>query len=204
MSVSSVARAGELCDFRRVENGLRCTRCQRFVEGQFPVTAKRICTGPADSNSYSHPAEFATERMPLLLKCPLSPGDILTLTAAIYSLHRTYPGEYLTDTDTPCRPLFDHNPDVTPLDRQDKRVRVLGMEYPSVHRSNQELAPFLAGYCENLGQKIGRPLRLRTNRPHLYLSDEESAMPPWIESPYWIVNAGVKSDFTLKQWHGIP
>jgi ADP-heptose:LPS heptosyltransferase len=25
-------------------------------------------------------------------------------------------------------------------------------------------------------------------------------MPPWIESPYWIVNAGVKSDFTLKQW----
>ncbi len=138
--------------------------------------------------------------MRLLLACPLSPGDILTMTAAIHSLHRTYPGEYLTDVDTPCPALFEHNHDVTRLDRTDPRVRRIAMHYPSIHRSNRELVPFLGGYTEYLGEQLGRPLRLATNRPHLYLSDEEAALPPAIEPPYWIVNAGVKSDFPLKQW----
>ena len=42
----------------------------------------------------------------LILKVMLSPGDICTLTAAIESLHSTYPGEYITDVRTACDEIF--------------------------------------------------------------------------------------------------
>jgi ADP-heptose:LPS heptosyltransferase len=142
----------------------------------------------------------------LILRCRLSPGDVMTMTAAIESLHATYPGQYLTDVRTPVPAIWQHNPRIAPL--RDEEGEMLDLEYPSIHRSNQTPVTFLAGYTEDLGRKLGVPLCLTTNRPHLYLADEEKK---WMDQvaehfthgrrvPFWLVCAGTKNDFTAKQW----
>ena len=136
----------------------------------------------------------------LILKCNLCPGDVLTLTAAVESLHRTYPGQYVTDVRTPAKEIWHANPHVTTILDSEPGARVIDMHYPSINRCNQEAIPFLGGYTEYLAEQLGRPLRLQTNRPHIYMSAQELAEPPAIDGPFWIVNAGIKSDYTCKAW----
>lgn len=144
----------------------------------------------------------------LILSCRLSPGDIMTLTAAIESLHTTYPGQYLTDVRTPCPAIWEHNPHIAPIADDDRSARRIEMEYPQIHRSNQEPVNFLSCYTEYLGEQIGKPLKLTTNRPHLYLSHEEKGWMTMLQEhhthgrhvPFWLINSGVKGDYTAKQW----
>lgn len=142
----------------------------------------------------------------LILHCRLSPGDVMTLTAAVESLHAAYPGAYVTDVRTTVPEIWRHNPLITPL--ADDAGEHFELEYSSIHRSNQSPVSFLAGYTFDLGVKLGVSLELRTNRPHLYLSEDERQ---WVDqirehfthgrsTPFWLVNAGVKPDFTTKQW----
>lgn len=149
----------------------------------------------------------------LILVNGQSPGDLCTLTAALESLHATYPGEYLTDVRTPCPDIFLGNPHITPIADGEPDVRRINLGYPTINRSNQTLVSFLSGMTTDLGNQLGRPLELTTNRPHFYLSDAERSvvrgqLPVETDNgplttdhrPLWIVNAGIKSDFTLKQW----
>jgi ADP-heptose:LPS heptosyltransferase len=144
----------------------------------------------------------------LILRANLCPGDILTMTAAVESLHLTYPDEYETDVRTPAREIWEHNPRITKVADDDPEAEKIDLKYPSINCSNQEHVPFLGGYTEDLGQKIGRPLTLKVNRPCLYLSGDEKA---WIDQvrhhvtngrqvPFWLVNAGIKNDYTAKAW----
>ena len=144
----------------------------------------------------------------LILRSSLCPGDIMTMTAAVESLHRTYPGEYLTDVRTPALEIWQHNPRIFKVDDNDPDAQKIDMQYQSINRSNQEHLPFLGGYTEDLGRKIDRPLTLKVNRPCLYLSDEEKT---WVDQvrhhvtdgrlvPFWLVNAGIKNDYTAKAW----
>ena len=119
----------------------------------------------------------------LILKCNLCPGDILTLTAAVESLHRTYPGQYVTDVRTPAKEIWHANPHVTTILDSEPGVRAIDMHYPSINRCNQEAIPFLGGYTEYLAEQLGRPLRLQTNRPHIYMSAQELAEPPCHRRP---------------------
>jgi hypothetical protein len=149
----------------------------------------------------------------LILRTNLCPGDLLTLTAAIESLHQTYPGEYVTDVRTRHPAIWAHNPRITPLKESAGDCRTIDCHYPSIQRCNQESIPFLAGYTEHLAGELGRPLRLRVNRPQLYLSAEEAARPlcalwpgaPDLEAiargkPIWLIDAGVKRDYPVKGW----
>jgi ADP-heptose:LPS heptosyltransferase len=167
--------------------------------------AGRQCAGcPA----FVTPTPSPSPAQRLILSTNLCPGDLLTLTAAIESLHATYPGEYLTDVRTNHAAIWTANPRITPTTDCTPGARKIEMHYPSINRSNQVTAPFLGGYTEYLGQQLGRPLSLTTNRPHLYLTPEEAARPrsalwpgaPDLTEPYWLVNAGIKSDYTCKQW----
>ncbi len=143
---------------------------------------------------------------PIILRCLLSPGDVLTLTAAIKSLHDFYPTQYETDVRTSCDAIFEHNPYITKLD--DSAGDAIEMHYTElINRSNQAPNSFLRGYTDHLGKQLGVPLDLSTNRPHLWLSEDEKKWMHQIQehvtqrnTKYWIVVAGVKSDFTLKQW----
>jgi len=141
----------------------------------------------------------------LILSSFLSPGDVCTLTAAIESLHQTYPGEYLTDVRTSCDELFLGNPHITKL--RDDEAEVLQMHYTDLISCADTVPnPFIRGYCHNLGKQLGVPLELTTNRPHIYLTADDQGDHPLARlgetTPvrYWLVTAGVKPDFTLKQW----
>jgi len=127
------------------------------------------------------------------------------LTAAVESLHQTYPGSYLTDVRTSCDALFAGNPNITSL--KDDEGEMFDMHYSDlIHQSNPVPNTFLRGFCYDLGKKLGVPLELTTNRPQLYLTPTELIQPPCTHpdfrqgEKYWVVTAGVKRDFTLKQW----
>lgn len=141
----------------------------------------------------------------LVLNNHQSPGDVLVLTAAVRSLHARYPGEFRVAVRTIAAEIWDHNPDVVPLG--DDGAEAIRCEYPLIHESNQEPVSFLHGFCRFLGERLGLPLEPAVNRPLLFLSPaERSAGSPLRalcggrDVPYWLLNAGVKNDYTLKQW----
>ena len=84
--------------------------------------------------------------------------------------------------------------------------RCIQMHYPLIHQSGHRPVHFLQGYVEWLRDRLGVPLELTTNRPHLYLSDEEKGWKGRVEEilgekkPYWVICSGVKHDFTAKGW----
>ena len=143
----------------------------------------------------------------IILVTKLSPGDVCTLTAAIESLHAFYPGRFLTDVRTSCDAVFQHNPHLFRLKDAEADL-VVEMHYTDlIVQSDGRRNSFIEGYCDFLGKVLGIPLPLATNRPHLYLSEVEIKTPNALFDPpealpdrFWLVNAGVKSDFTLKQW----
>jgi len=161
----------------------------------------------ADEMSKTPPPSQAKK---LVLKMALCPGDELTMTAAVESLHATYPGRYLTDVRTPTEAIWQSNPHISKIADGDREATVLPMQYPSIHRCNEVHTPFLAGYTEFLAEKLGVPLTLTTNRPHLYLTEAEQSWRDQIQDawpelsdrrpPFWLLNAGVKADYTAKQW----
>jgi hypothetical protein len=141
----------------------------------------------------------------IVLQTHLSPGDICTLTAAIESLHISYPGQFITDVRTSCDELFHHNPRITKL--ADGAGELIEMHYTDlINCSDAVPHAFIRGYCLDLGKKLGVPLELCTNRPHLFLSYDERSINPIGShtaagpAQYWILTAGIKRDFTLKQW----
>ena len=142
----------------------------------------------------------------LLLTCGLCPGDIMTMTAAVRSMHEAYPGTWTIGVKTTCQEIWDNNPDVVPLDTCDKPFPISMSYTDQCNRSNQSGYPFITAYLRFLESVLGVSIPLAVNRPLLYLSDEERG---WISQvaeiagktvPYWIVNAGVKDDYTAKQW----
>src|SRR5581483_8934293 len=94
------------------------------------------------------------------------------MTAALESLHRTYPGEYCTDVDSNVMACFENNPHVTKLDRSDPEVRRIQMHYP-VSDSDKRPIHFMEGFCEYLSSQIKRPLKCVVKHPIIYLSNEE-------------------------------
>lgn len=144
----------------------------------------------------------------LSLKTRLSPGDVLAFTAAVYSLHTKYPGEYQTELDTTAKEIWENNPHVTQFEIGDTDVQQAELHYPLIHKSNQRLVSFIDACTQGLAEVIGRPIELATNRPHLYLAEEEVQWMDQVQQyhnldskvPFWLVNAGVKKDFTCKQW----
>jgi len=135
-----------------------------------------------------------------------SPGDILTLTAAVRDLHRCYPGEFQTDVRTSTPALWENNPHLTPLDENAADVEPIACHYPLIHRSNREPVHFLHGFISFLNERLGLSIRLTEMRADIHLSPEESAassaVARWCggEVPFWIIAAGGKWDYTIKWW----
>lgn len=143
----------------------------------------------------------------LILDNHLSPGDVLAMTAAVYSLKQQYPDQYVLAVDTSADSLWEHNPDVVPLgEARSRQAEVVQMHYPLINQSNQRPVHFLQGYCDFLGDALRLRLPPAINRPLLYLSREEKSWLPQVwektggPTRYWVVNAGRKDDYTAKWW----
>ena len=139
----------------------------------------------------------------IILRSMLSPGDIMVLTAAVESLHRLYPGEYITDVRTSVDEIWENNPHITKLSDDEK---VVECHYSSIQECSQTPIAFLEGYTRYLGEELDIPIKLMVNRPYLYLTEDEKGWLNQVEEvtkkkvPFWLLNAGVKDDYPLKQW----
>jgi ADP-heptose:LPS heptosyltransferase len=134
------------------------------------------------------------ERRRLLMKTDQRVGDAVAMTAAIYSLHRKYPGRFLTAVESPWLEVFAFNPDVVPADSIPD-AEPLQMHYPSIHAANERAVHFMGAWCEHLGDALGIDVPLLTNRPRLYF---DKAQPT--ARDYWIVCSGGSTDMTNKLW----
>jgi ADP-heptose:LPS heptosyltransferase len=137
----------------------------------------------------------------------LSPGDVVTLTAAIRDLHRAYPGRFQTDVRTSCPALWENNPYLTPLDENTPGTRTLTCHYPLIHRSNQAPYHFIHGFIDYLNEELDLKIKPTDFKGDIHLSPEEMERPSLVERatgerrPYWIVASGGKYDYTIKWWH---
>jgi ADP-heptose:LPS heptosyltransferase len=141
----------------------------------------------------------------LILRNHQSPGDIVMLTAAIRDLHRTYPNEFITDVRTPCAPIWENNPYITPLEEGDG-VEVVDCHYPLINRSDEAPYHFIHGFTEYLNDILGVRIRPTVFRGDVHISDLEKTWFSQVEEilgdskPFWIIVAGGKQDFTIKWW----
>jgi len=160
----------------------------------------------------------------LLLINRLSPGDILVMTNAIRDLHLAHPNKFITDVRTPCPDIFENNPYITKLTYDENKyneintwfgsnigkTKMLGdimcvdMQYPLIHQSGARGAHFAEGHREFLEETLKIKIPQTKIRPELYLSDVEKVglirIPNNIKGKYWVINAGSKGDYTLKQY----
>ena len=128
------------------------------------------------------------------------------LTAAMRDLHRCYPGKFLTDVRTSCPALWLENPYITPLEEDDARVEVIDCQYPLIHRSNTQPWHFLFGYIEFLNERLGLRIQPTEFRGDIHLHREERRWMSQVheitgeDTPFWIIVAGGKRDYTIKWW----
>ncbi len=123
------------------------------------------------------------------------PGDVIAITAAIYSLHRHNPGKYKTRVEgVYADEIYANNPNISPI----KEGRRLEMHCPNIQLSHLPNCHFISTWCDYLGGILGVNCSLATSIPMLYLSDEEKALPKL--KNHIIVNAGYKSDCEAKYW----
>lgn len=145
----------------------------------------------------------------LILSNPLAPGDILVSTCAIRDLHKAHPGEYLTDVRVPtgCEQIFENNPYITPIRDAEKGIKHIRLDYSDIHNSGWSGRPFVGAHTLDLAKNLGIEIPMTSLRPEIYLSESEKSWPSPVfneygyEGRYWIINAGVKNDYTLKYYH---
>jgi len=142
----------------------------------------------------------------LILKCFLSPGDILMMTAAVRDLHTAYPGKFETDVRTSCQEIWDNNPYITQLDEADPSVDQVNMDYDLVHESNDVPLHFVHGFAKQLEIILGMQVPVREHKGEIYLTDDEKSWINQVEEihghkeKFWIMMAGGKYDYTAKWW----
>ena len=141
----------------------------------------------------------------LILRNSLSPGDIVMLTATVRDLHAAYPGEYLTDVRTPVPQLWENNPYLTHLEETDTRVEVIDMHYPLINRSNQGAYHFIHGFTQFLELHLRQRIPVTAFKGDIHISALEKTWMSQVEelgyrTPFWIMMAGGKRDYTAKWW----
>ena len=133
----------------------------------------------------------------IILKCDLCPGDLVTLTAAVRDLQTAHRGRFRVDVRTNHPALWENNPHITPI--ADGAGRVIEMEYPLIHESNQGQHHFIHGYRKHLEDKLQLTIPAGAFKGDIHLTEEERNAEP-ILPRYWLIVAGGKLDFTAKWW----
>lgn len=119
-------------------------------------------------------------------------GDTISLTAAVESLHRAYPGEYLTDVDTTFPDLWANSPRVSKLSPH--LCQIVNMGHPP---RGPRLVDWLTA---DLGERVGKPIPM-TSGPAVYLTaDERDERYRGTEDigPYVVINASRQECLSAK------
>jgi ADP-heptose:LPS heptosyltransferase len=142
----------------------------------------------------------------LILRNFQSAGDIVMLTAAVRDLHRSHPGEFLTDVRTPFPDLWAFNPYITTLHEDDPDVETVECHYPLIDQCNDTPCHFLHGFPAYLNETLGLRIRVTDFKGDIHLGEPErewfryvTHLQPEVE-PFWLLVSGGKRDFTIKWW----
>ena len=153
-------------------------------------------------NCYQCKDRRSSQTEPIILSNHQCPGDIAVMTAAVRALHEAHPGKFLTDVRTSCPALWENNPYLTKIDNGTGRH--IKCTYNGVMQCNQRPNHFLQAFCDDLANNLNvshfYPKDWR--EPSIFLSQVEKGWIPQVEGDFWIVNAGIKSDYTAKKWNG--
>jgi ADP-heptose:LPS heptosyltransferase/SAM-dependent methyltransferase len=158
----------------------------------------------------------------IVLVNDLSPGDILLMSIALRSLHKAHPGKYISDVRSPCNEIFMNNPYVTHINVPDPAAANKAIEdlkkdethppiilgdtkyiishYPLIHVSGMTGLPFADGHRMFLAKQLGIDIPRTGMKPDIFFSPMELSLPRMVKGKYWIINAGIKNDYTLK-WY---
>ena len=165
----------------------------------------------------------------IVLVNSLSPGDILLMTVAIRSLHKAFPGQFEIDVRSPCNEIFQNSPYITPIrsgDEEGERrvieelkkdldrsepivhngIKYFIAHYPEIHRSGMTGLSFSDGHRMFMAKQLGLNIPRTGMNPDIFFSAKElsSANPLHkftdYRGKYWVINAGIKNDYTLK-WY---
>lgn len=142
----------------------------------------------------------------IILKNHQSPGDIVMMTYAIKALHEQYSKQFITGVDTFFGAVFEGNPYVQDLNPKDPMVRILNMEYPTIHHSNQKAYHFVNSFIYDLSHKLHIHLEPTDWSGAIWITPEEQSWFSQVhdnlncDPPFWIINAGHKWDYTAKAW----
>jgi ADP-heptose:LPS heptosyltransferase len=135
-----------------------------------------------------------------------SPGDIVMVTSAVRDLHDSYPGKFITDIRGPCGALWEASPYITKLNEKAGDVVILKGEYELINTSNDGAHHFIHGFRKDFENKLGIPIKQGKLCGDIHLSNAEKSWYSQIREmtgkdiPFWIIDAGCKSDFTCKLW----
>jgi ADP-heptose:LPS heptosyltransferase len=128
------------------------------------------------------------------------------LTAAVRDLHVCYPGQFVTDVRTSCPELWEHNSYLTHLEETASDVEIIDCQYPLIHQSNAGLHHFIQGFSAFLADRLGLEIHPMAMRGDIHLSGDEKSRLSQVnvitgdDTPFWIIVAGGKTDFTIKWW----
>lgn len=155
------------------------------------------------------PASPAKLGRKILLVNEQPAGDCVLLAYAATSLHQAYGHLFQVDVETEHPEIFEGLYDsgvLTRFDRADKGVMPLRADYETIHQSNQRAYFYLNGMLHDLSLALRLPIPPCEHTGFLTIRDEEQG---WLSAPreilgedvpYWVVNAGYKTDYTAKQW----
>lgn len=142
----------------------------------------------------------------VLLRQHQSPGDILTMTRAVADLKMSYPS-YRIDVECPCPEIWENNPHLTRLDRNDPDVERFNVVYDEINQSGWSGDHFSDAFRHDIEKKLGVNIVKTGIRPELWVSQEEQGWINQVEvefgwtGAFWLLNAGRKPDNELKQYH---
>lgn len=141
----------------------------------------------------------------LIFKQMQSPGDLLMLTVAIRDLHLTYPGWFETDVISCYPEIFFNNPFIIHLPK-DQGIEIIDLDYgPYLHKLRRKGLHFSDCFIYMLNEKLKLNIRKTTSSPNVTLLEMEKIKKFVlnrynIKKPYWLLNAGIKTDIPLKQY----
>ena len=130
----------------------------------------------------------------LILKCNLSPGDLVMLTAAVRDLCRCYPGRFQINVRTSCRDLWENNPYVTPIANDDPEAELIECSYPLINRCDATPYHCLHGFIEFLNERLNLAIKPTEYRGDIHLSAQEKA---WFSQVHEVTRAGAGIVFRL-------
>ena len=144
----------------------------------------------------------------VLFKNYQSPGDIVMLSAAIRDLKLSHP-DIEIGLDISCKEIFDNNPYIVPfgsMKKEDEGVEFFKADYPLIHNSNEGQYHFIHGFRKDIEDKLGLRIKATKFKGDIHISDEEKSWISQIEElglkdRFWIINSGIKFDFTAKAWN---